>query len=400
MYTWANPVSNPAGAVTGGSIQTSNVPQISQRLTNTTNAAATLTYSVIPRSGAAGNCQGDPFNVVVNVNAKPVIGNQNLAPICSGQPFNVPLTNGGSTIIPLNTKYTWVVSTDNNNITGQSDVSVDQTNISQTLTNNTNVVQPITYRVTPKSGATGNCIGATFLVTVNVNPKPSITALPETICSNTRFTVSPANGTNGIVPANTRYTWATPTSNPTSAISGGVAQSSLAPNISQILTNNSNAQATLTYRVTPTSGAAGACIGDPFNVEVTVNPMPILTSTLTPPAICNETNFFYNPTSPTTGRSWVWTRNVTPGITNTLATGTGDINETLINTTVNPIPVSYSFVLTAYGCNNPQTVTVTVNPTPKLKGLLTLYVVVENPFTITLQVKLMEQLTLGQEQAK
>ena len=371
-YTWANPVSNPAGAVTGGSIQTSNVPQISQRLTNTTNAAATLTYSVIPRSGAAGNCQGDPFNVVVNVNAKPVIGNQNLAPICSGQPFNVPLTNGGSTIIPLNTKYTWVVSTDNNNITGQSDVSVDQTNISQTLTNNTNVVQPITYRVTPKSGATGNCIGATFLVTVNVNPKPSITALPETICSNTRFTVSPANGTNGIVPANTRYTWATPTSNPTSAISGGVAQSSLAPNISQILTNNSNAQATLTYRVTPTSGASGACIGDPFNVEVTVNPMPILTSTLTPPAICNETNFFYNPTSPTTGRSWVWTRNVTPGITNTLATGTGDINETLINTTVNPIPVSYSFVLTAYGCNNPQTVTVTVNPTPKLKGLLTL----------------------------
>jgi len=169
-YTWSNPVSSPVGAITGWSAQTTASNNISQSLTNTTNTAATLTYSVIPRSGAAGNCTGSPFNIVVSVNAKPVIGNQTRA-ICSGSAFNVALSNGGSTIIPSGTTYTWFVSTNNNNITGQSDVNIGQSSISQTLTNNTNIAQQITYTVTPTSGATGQCVGATFLVTVTVNSK-------------------------------------------------------------------------------------------------------------------------------------------------------------------------------------------------------------------------------------
>ena len=370
-YTWPIPISNPAGAVTGGSTQTVAAANISQRLTNTTNTAATLTYSVTPKSGAAGSCLGSPFNVVVNVNAKPVIGNQTRE-ICSGSAFNLPLTNGGSTIIPANTTYTWFVSTNNNNITGQSDVNVDQSTISQTLTNNTNVAQQITYTITPKSGATGNCIGSTFLLTVTVNPKPVISTQTQTICSNSPFNISPINGGNLIVPANTTYTWTAPTSNPLGAITGGAAQLSSVASISQLLTNNSNSQGLYTYVVTPTSGAAGGCVGAPFNVEITVSPKPILTSTLTPPAICNATTFSYIPVSPTTGRSWVWTRNVVAGITNALATGTGDINETLINTTANPITVPYVFALTTYGCPNTQTVNVIVYPTPQLTSALTL----------------------------
>ena len=371
-YTWNIPVSNPAGAVTGWATQTTAANNISQLLTNTTNAAATLTYSVIPKSGAAGNCIGSPFNVVVSVNAKPVIGNQ-TRDICSGNAFSVALTNGGSTIIPSGTTYTWFVSVNNSNITGQSDVNIGQSSIGQTLTNNTNVAQQITYTVTPKSGATGQCIGARFLVTVTVNPKPVITTQTQTICSNATFSITPVNGGNLIVPASTTYTWNTaPTSNPLGAISGGAAQLSSVSNISQLLTNNSNSQGLLTYVVTPTSGTAGSCAGDPFNVEITVSPKPILTSTLTPPAICNATNFSYNPISPTDGVSWVWTRNTIVGISNTAGTGTGVINETLINTTPNRITVPYSFALTTYGCPNTQTVNVIVNPTPQLTSLLTL----------------------------
>ena len=370
-YTWSNPVSNPVGAITGWSAQTTASNNISQQLTNTTNAAATLTYRVIPKSGDAGNCQGEIFNVVVSVNAKPVIGNQTRA-ICSGSAFSVALTNGGSTIIPTGTTYTWFVSTNNNNITGQSDVTIGQSSISQTLTNNTNVAQQITYTVTPKSGATGQCIGATFLVTVTVNPKPVITTQTSIICSNETFLITPVNGGNLIVPANTTFTWTAPTSNPLGAISGGAAQLSSVSNISQLLSNNSNSQGLLTYVVTPTSGTAGACVGAPFNVEITVSPKPILTSTLTPAAICNATNFSYNPISPTDGVSWVWTRNTVVGISNTAGTGTGVINETLINTTPNRITVPYSFALTTYGCPNTQTVNVIVNPTPQLTSLLTL----------------------------
>jgi hypothetical protein len=368
-YTWSNPTSNPVGAITGWSAQTTASNNISQQLTNTTNAAATLTYSVIPKSGAAGNCTGSPFNVVVSVNAKPVIGNQ-TRDICSGAAFNVALTNGGSTIIPTGTTYTWFVSTNNTNITGQSDVTVGQSSIGQTLTNNTNVAQQITYTVTPKSGATGQCIGATFLVTVTVNPKPVITTQTQTICSNATFMITPVNGGNLIVPASTTYTWTSPTSSPLGAISGGAAQLSSVSNISQLLTNNSNSQALLTYVVTPTSGTAGSCVGAPFNVEITVSPKPILTSSLTPPAICNATNFSYNPITPTDGASYVWTRNTIVGISNTSGTGNGQINETLINTTPNRITVAYSFALTAYGCPNTETVNVIVNPTPQLTSLL------------------------------
>ena len=369
-YTWSIPVSNPVGAITGWASQTTPANNISQQLTNTTNTTATLTYSVIPRSGAAGNCIGSPFNVVVSVNAKPVIGNQ-IREICSGSAFNVALTNGGSTIVPINTTYTWFVSTNNTNISGQSDVNIGQTSISQSLTNNTNVAQQITYTVTPKSGATGQCIGATFLVTVTVNPKPVITTQTQTICSNGTFMIAPVNGGNLIVPANTTYTWTAPTSTPLGAISGGSAQLSSVSTISQLLTNNSNSQGLYTYIVTPTAGTAGRCPGAPFNVEITVSPKPILTSTLTPPAICNATNFSYNPISPTDGVSYVWTRNTVVGISNNAGTGTGPINETLINTTPNPITVPYTFALTSYGCPNTQTVNVIVNPTPQLTSLLT-----------------------------
>ena len=145
--------------------------------------------------------------------------------------------------------------------------------------------------------------------------------------------ITPVNGGNLIVPASTTYTWTSPTSSPLGAISGGAAQVSSVSNISQLLTNNSNSQAILKYVVTPTSGTAGSCVGAPFNVEITVSPKPILTSTLTPPAICNATNFSYNPITPTDGASYVWTRNTIVGISNTTGTGNGQINETLINTT-------------------------------------------------------------------
>ena len=50
------------------------------------------------------------------------------------------------------------------------------------------------------------------------------------------------------------------------------------------------------------------------------------------------------------------------GISNPATSGTGDINETLINTTTSPVNVTYVYTLTANGCTNTQNLTVTVNP--------------------------------------
>jgi len=99
------------------------------------------------------------------------------------------------------------------------------------------------------------------------------------------------------------------------------------------------------------------------SIYVKVNPTPELSSTLTPSAICSETEFDYTATSATTGTTFSWTRAAITGITPTTGSGGIFINETLINSTTSSITVTYEFTLSTGGCENKQNVTVTVNPT-------------------------------------
>ena len=80
-YTWTAPVIAPAGSITGGSAQGTGQSAISQTLTNTTNASATATYTVTPRSGS---CNGATFTVQVTVSPRATIANK-TATICSGR---------------------------------------------------------------------------------------------------------------------------------------------------------------------------------------------------------------------------------------------------------------------------------------------------------------------------
>ena len=59
------------------------------------------------------------------------------------------------------------------------------------------------------------------------------------------------------------------------------------------------------------------------------------------------------------------------GISNLAAAGTDNPNETLINTTFDPVVVTYTYTLSANGCSNVQNVPVTVNPKPILSSTLT-----------------------------
>ena len=105
--------------------------------------------------------------------------------------------------------------------------------------------------------------------------------------------MSPVNGVPGattIVPAATTYAWAAPIV--TGGITGGSAQAGQA-SISQTLTNPTNIARTATYTVTPTSGAAGACVGSNFTVTVTVNPTPVMAAYTS--TICSATAFTVSP---------------------------------------------------------------------------------------------------------
>ncbi|MFM7017552.1 PKD-like domain-containing protein, partial [Flavobacterium sp.] len=249
---------------------------ISQTLTNLTNTTQTVVYTVTPTSGAAGSCVGPTFTVTVTVNPKPVVLNQ-TATICSGTVFTIaPVNAAPTTIIPASTTYTWTVAA-NANVTGQSNQTVGQNDISQTLSNNTNIIQTVVYTVTPTSGDAGTCIGSTFTITVTVNPTPVIPNQTAVICSNGSFNTVLTNGNPNaatIIPTGTTYSWSAPTV--TGGVTGGLAGVSQS-SIFGTLSNPTALVQTATYTVTATSGAAGSCVASTFDVVVTVNALPIVT---------------------------------------------------------------------------------------------------------------------------
>lgn len=233
-------------------------------------------------------------------------------------------------------------------------------NPAEVLVNTSMNVVPVIYNYTTVANGCTN----TEAVTVGVNPTPNISSQVASACNNTSFTVNPAN-----VPANTKYSWILPTASPVGSITGGTSQSSAQNAITQTLSNNTLNAAVATYTVTP---SANGCTGTDFTIAVTVNTTTVLSSTLTPAAICSNTIFNYTPTSNTVGTSYSWSRAVVNGISNSAASGINDPNERLINITEQTIPVTYSYALnTPNGCVNTQTITVNVNPAPVLSSTLT-----------------------------
>jgi hypothetical protein len=103
-------------------------------------------------------------------------------------------------------------------------------------------------------------------------------------------------------------------------------------------------------------------------LPITVNAIPTLTSTLTPPAICGNTAFTYTPTSSLAGATFTWTRPAVSGISNAAITTAqaSNPNETLDNTTNSNKNVVYNYIVTNNGCNQNYAVTVAVKPAPAI----------------------------------
>lgn len=89
----------------------------------------------------------------------------------------------------------------------------------------------------------------------------------------------------------------------------------------------------------------------------------LLTSPVSMPVVCSNTPLSYTATTASSGVSFSWVRPLIAGISNAAASGnSASISETLINTTSNPILVTYYFTISPDACNAAQPVTVLVNP--------------------------------------
>lgn len=364
-YTWTV-VDNPN--VSGDTDE--NIPQtnISQLLINHADIPQTVDYTVTPTAGTTGNCVGQDFMVSITVNPTPVIENQSIT-ICSEETFIVPLLNNPpNAIIPLNTTYTWTVI-DNPNVTGDVDENIPQTNISQQLTNLTNVPQTVIYTVTPYSGAIGNCVGQNFEVSVQVDPMPLIPDENLTICSGDSFVFSPSNAPPlSILPTNTKYTW-TVAVNPN--ITGYSDENTPQTQISQQLTNNTTSPETVVYTVTPISGN---CLGDDFTITVSVNPISFIEDSTE--TICSGDTFTVTPVSSGTsvvlpGTTYTWTVINNPNLNGETdeTTPQTQISQTLTNTTHTTQTAIYTVTPHDVACDGlPFTIEVMVEPMPLISN--------------------------------
>ena len=259
-YKWIV-VDNPN--ITGESSQTIGQTNISQKLTNTSNSAQTVTYTVTPYTSS---CEGAKFTVTVTVNPQPKIADKTTT-ICTDNSFEISPTNTSPDVVPSGTTYTWTFS-DNTSVTNEANSTTDESSIKSytNLLNGTNTVQTVEYTVTPKSGT---CIGSNFKVTVKVNPAPKIPDFSKNICTGSSFDATPVdNGTTKIIPAGTNYTWVLP------LITGGVTGSSAETNsttISQTLTNPTTTNQTVTYSVKANTNSTPNC-SSTFKVEITIEP--------------------------------------------------------------------------------------------------------------------------------
>lgn len=322
---------------------------ISENLFNNTSNQILVQYAV--ETSISGAC---PNNQIVSVPVNPIpnIADQTVNPICSNGAFI--LNPAGA---PTGTQYTWSVPIFTPATVPNATAGTSNNNISQSLTNNSATTpSTATYVVTP---TTGTCIGNPFNVNVTVNPGGT-----GLVVSNQNFLAcnnAPFNFQIVGAPVGTTFTWGIPSG----TLIGGTAQSTPSNGfISGTLTNNSNATAVATYDVVP---QLNGCTGSIFQVAITVDNPAVLSGSLTPPAVCSGKPFIYHAAS-TSQSIFTWERNIVPGISNSYATSVGDINETLINTTSQPITVNYTYTLQTGNCYNQQTVSVVVNPIPKLNS--------------------------------
>ncbi|MCA6513870.1 MAG: hypothetical protein IM569_13530, partial [Chitinophagaceae bacterium] len=362
-YRWSVPTYT--ASLNGGESATDQ-PSITGLLFNTSSVEQRAFYTVTP---STINCNvSNSFTVTVHVRAGGYIDPMSSV-VCSGVQFNVVPQDGVNGIVPNGISYSWNVPNYTLSVSGgQSDTG--QLSIFGTLTNNTNVIQTATYLVTPTPLNCGP--NSNFTLTVTILPAAYINPITVPVCNGVVFGFTPTDGaTYGIVPAETLYSWSTPAI--TASITGGGSATNRSGFFGQLF-NSSNATQTATYTVTTKTGT---CIGQPFTVQVVVNPPMIISAMST--VVCSRSMFTVLPQNGVNGTvpdntlySW------SEPTFNTFLTGgqsgsnSKPITGTLFNTSNIPQTTVYTITPTSGVCTGANfTLTVTVNPTPEFSTLST-----------------------------
>ena len=348
-YTATSPVSGTTFAwsrptLTGGisASAATGIASISETFDNTGTAVVPVTYTY---TLTANGCSNQQF-LTVSVNPTPSLSPTPLVgSSCSGNAVTFAQTSLTPGLV-----HSWSRAA----VTGITPGAASGAGlINEVLTNTT--VAPITVVYVDTMNING--CKYTENLTVIVNPLPVLTSsLTGNICDNASFNYKARSATAG-----TTFLWER---NPVSGITSAFATGT--DTVSETHDNTTLSPIVVPYVFSLT---ANGCTNTQ-SVLLTVNPTPSLSTTLTPAAICDSTTFNYTPNSLTPGATFAWSRATVTGITNPVATGTGNPTERLRNATPLPIVVTYVYTTSVNGCGNSENVLVTVNPRPRLSNAM------------------------------
>ncbi|NIG56389.1 PKD domain-containing protein [Chitinophaga sp. Cy-1792] len=338
VFNWTN--NNPAiGLAASG---TGNIPAFTAVNTGATNQVATITITPV-RDGCTGTAQ----TMTITVIPTPTVTTSGNQVVCAGQATAV--VTFGSNV--AGTTFAWM--NDNTSI----GLPASGTGNIPSFTGINMTALPVIANISVTPAANG-CTGITAAATITVNPTPALnnSLTPTPVCDNSVFSYVPTSATPGAT-----FTWSRPAvagiSNPAASGTG---------NPQETLHNTTTGNVTVPYTFVVT---ANGCSNTQI-VNLVVKPTPTLSSPLTPADVCSGMPFLYEPGSATPGASFTWARAVVPGISNPAASGTGSVNETLVNTTTAPVTVYYNYSINANGCMSAANVAVKVKPTPALSSSL------------------------------
>ncbi|MBL7846410.1 MAG: PKD domain-containing protein, partial [Cyclobacteriaceae bacterium] len=265
--------------VTGESTSSVIGPRITDIITNLTNAAEIVTYTVTP-TGVNG-CVGANFSIQVTVEPEPVGANATAPAICSGNPVNYSLQGNVNLGNALPSNFLWT-ATANPNVTGESTFTQTTPTITDILVNTTFVVQTVQYTVVP-SGV-NLCTGNAFTILVDVYPSAKISAGPDMVICSSQTSVSLAGVTtfapNGV-------SWSTVVGGPGSYSPSNLVDApdythSAAPPLDGFVTQ------TLVLTALDPDGVLGPCLVVRDTMKLRINGLPFINITGLPATLAEN----------------------------------------------------------------------------------------------------------------
>ena len=357
-YSWSR------DAVVGiqNNASTGSTKYINEDLVNTTSSPLIVRYNLNVTSNVGTCITNQTLNVLVKPN--PEVTSPLRVNVCHGETLNYQITSGVA-----NTSFNWAQNQNININSGATSSANNSSTITQLFENDSTIEQTVTYDIT---GTYDGCSGQTYQLEVIVSPEPVFVQAndinnPLIACSNTPFTqtLSVNNDQN----ASVRWT-----RDGAAGLSNGYASGTNA--INETLVNTTTQSITVQYNIGVTT-SQGCSLSSSSTLYVVVLPTPALTNNAqTPSEICSGQDVNHLLESNLPGTIFSWSRTLPGSITSNnpiqyQENNSNVINETLSNSSVNIISVSYQITLSGnQGCDDQVVnIQVPVYPSPDISSV-------------------------------